>query len=141
MESSDSSGRLIVYQSALDSFEELTKGIGQKCSKDDATVKLKIDHLNPYFSGFRVRQFLTNKQVVLYLASNYSLKDEICIDPIELLHQLWSGISKIFRQKSRRAEILNEIIFNTTDLFALQKIKTEILKVSPTSFRRTRRYF
>lgn len=32
MESSDSSGRLIVYQSALDSFEELTKGIGQKWS-------------------------------------------------------------------------------------------------------------
>ena len=68
-------------------------------------------------------------KVVLYLASNYSLKDEICIDPIELLHQLWSGISKIFRQKARRAEILNEIIFNVTDIFALQKIKTEILKV------------
>ena len=31
MESSDSAGRLIVYQSALDSFEELTKGIGQSC--------------------------------------------------------------------------------------------------------------
>ena len=30
MESSDSAGRLIVYQSALDSFEELTKGIGRK---------------------------------------------------------------------------------------------------------------
>ena len=77
---------------------------------------------------------MTNIKVVLYLASNYSLKDEICIDPIELLHQLWSGISKILRQKARRAEILNEIIFNATDLFALQKIKTEILKVSPTSF-------
>jgi len=107
--------------------------LGQNCSKDDATVKAKIDHLNPYFTGFRV-EFLTNIKVVLYLASNYSLKDEICIDPIELLHQLWSGISKILRQKARRAEILNEIIFNATDLFALQKIKTEILKVSPTSF-------
>lgn len=30
MESSDSSGRLIVYQGALDSFEELTKGIGHQ---------------------------------------------------------------------------------------------------------------
>jgi len=29
MESSDSSGRMIVYQSAIDSFEELTKGTGQ----------------------------------------------------------------------------------------------------------------
>ena len=78
--------------------------------------------------------FLTSIKVVLYLASNYSLKDEICIDPVELLHQLWSGISKIFRQKARRAEILNEIIFNVTDLFALQKIKTEILKVGLNSF-------
>ena len=123
-------------------LKELIKNghrLGQNSPKNDATVKPKIDHLNPYFSEFRVRQFLINIKVVLYLASNYSLKDEICIDPIELLHQLWSGISKIFRQKSRRAEILNEIIFNTTDLFALQKIKTEILKVSPTSFRRTRR--
>ena len=68
-------------------------------------------------------------KAVLYLASNYSLKDEICIDPIELLHQLWSGISKIFRQKARRAEILNEIVFNVTDLFSAQKIKTELLKV------------
>ena len=30
MESADSSGRIIVYQSALDSFEELTKGKSQK---------------------------------------------------------------------------------------------------------------
>ena len=134
MESSDSSGRLIVYQSALDSFEELTKGIGQMVAKDGATVKSEIDYLIPYFGGFRNGLFLTSIKVVLYLASNYSLKDEICIDPVELLHQLWSGISKIFRQKARRAEILNEIIFNVTDLFALQKIKTEILKVGLTSF-------
>ena len=79
-------------------------------------------------------EFLTFVKVVLYLASNYSLKDEVCIDPVELLHQLWSGISKIFRQKARRAEILNEIIFNVTDLFSLQKIKTEILKVCLTHF-------
>ena len=94
-------------------------------SQDDATVEPETGHF---------WLFLTSRKVVLYLASNYSLKDEICIDPVELLHQLWSGISKIFRQKARRAEILNEIIFNVTDLFALQKIKTEILKVGLTSF-------
>ena len=49
MESSDSTGRLIVYQSALDSFEELTKGTGQNRSFQYliGRLELKIGHLDP----------------------------------------------------------------------------------------------
>ena len=90
------------------------------------TMKVKDSSGQAAIYTATVDKFSELENLILLLASAFSLKDEGFVDHIELLSNVWSGVEQVLGEKCRHAELILEAVFNATQDSAISELSDRI---------------
>ena len=107
-------------QSDFDYYEKVEENGSVFMSVTDNT-----GHVTTYTSA--LDSFRRLEELIILLASNYSLKDTDFVDHMQLLHDMWTGIGDILTAKANQCELILEALYNATERIHIDQLNRRII--------------